>query len=141
MMDINSIETLVGDLAAWCREEMAALPKPWAELGRIDQSIVEERLQRRAYDIAVHALGLVTDLAVGEFDQVPAILESITIKDGAKATLKLVGPKKLRLADHVGGEVRVLISPTAADLFGPVPEPKAEVQLDFMGGATANGKE
>lgn len=122
----GSLKTLVGDLAAWCTQEIDAGPDV-------------DRIRRRAYDIGAQVMTMAVRELVGELEIVPAILESVTVKDGVKATLKPVGANRLHLAEYVGQTVSVLLAPEAGDVLGPVNAAR-EVQLDLMG-SDDNGQE
>jgi hypothetical protein len=143
MTRLASTKTLVGDVKAVILEELADLPKPWQALGRIEQEIISERLNMRAYVLAAEALRLCGDELAGDAMAIPAMLESVSTKDAVKASLKVIGVNRHELAQHVGNEVRVLILPSAEDLLGAVPVPKykeiAEEQIDAFDPLTAKG--
>jgi hypothetical protein len=132
---LDSIQEMVGELKIFALDELKAMPKVWEELGPVGQAMIDDRLIQRAYGLAINAISILAAEIAGGSIKVPAMLESLTIKDGTKATIKLVGPNRLQLADYVGGEVIVLAMPAGEDLFGPRPTPmtSTEQQADAFG--------
>jgi hypothetical protein len=148
MKHVESLKTLVGDIAAAMLEELQALPKVWQELGAIDQTLIADRAGLRAFTLASEAIRLATQELAGDAILVPAVLESVSAKDAVKATVKLIGPRRFDVAAHVGGEVGVLIAADAESLLGKPPAPKfreipPELQADAFplafGSETARG--
>lgn len=123
--EITAPETLVADLAAWVAGELAALPAPWQTLGEDARRETLQRLRVRAFFVAQR----LCDIAAGCVDvsHVVAVLESVTVKQGTKATLTVRGSSHA-LVDSVGSVVRVLVTPDAADIFGHDPAERREEQ-------------
>lgn len=134
-MRFDSIQTLVGDLATWVQDEIKAVAPIMAPL---DRAVFDERVQRRAFDIARRALDIIVLEGVkADVAKIPAILESVTIKADAKAALKVMRGGGL-LADYVGSEVIILLAPSAGDLFGEPAARSAEVQSEIQFGGVVN---
>lgn len=79
-------ETIGHDLLAACLDEFKAMPDVWQKLNQEQQDEVIERVRKRVEENVRQAVGLIA--AQGGI-VVAADLESISIKDGIKATVKI----------------------------------------------------
>lgn len=85
--------------------EVAQLPKPWLQTPEREQQVVIDRL-RASTEKAVR--NLVQSVAASDYPHIAAMVESVTFKDGVKATLKLTKENGTHeLADRTGSQVIV----------------------------------
>ncbi|MGD9885814.1 MAG: hypothetical protein AB7U95_37525 [Reyranella sp.] len=107
---IATIEALIGQrLLKKLHEEITNLPDVWQRVSEAEQARIIERM-RQSVETAVRAA--VSGIASAGFAWAPAALESLTIKDGAKATLILSrGTEAMHeFADRVGSPVVVVFA-------------------------------
>lgn len=109
-------ETMLGDLMSVCLQEIKAAPDVWPKLNEQQQGEVIYRVERAcrcAVDKAVEVI------ASGDHQTVPATVESVTFKDGAKAVLKGVGQGFHDIADHCNQSVLIVIPERQQSLEAP----------------------
>lgn len=149
---IDSVETMAGDLARAILEELNALQRTMAELGRIEVELVRERVEAKAFTLASQALNLArSEMADGSM-MLPGVVERVAVAGEIKATIKMIGANRFVLCRHHGEPVNVLVSPENVDLIGNPPVPRvgqisdaerraAEDQGELeLRGADANGE-
>ena len=114
-------------------DEVQQLPDLWQKLNERRQAEMIDRLRSQVED---QVRQLVLTVCARGFTALPADLESLTFKDGAKAVLKLsrTGESIHELADNVGGRCLIVLA-TAAEftdgMFTVQPDPD---QADLIDG-------
>ncbi len=113
----ESAELVARDLLDALVLEIKLLQRPWDALPQAEQDELIERLRRRTIDNVRKALSLIVS---DERPVLPATVESVTFKDGIKATLKLSKYAGARhdLADKEGKDVIIVIVDPAEYLQG-----------------------
>lgn len=103
-------EALMGQrLLKKLHEEIAQLGQPWVNTPEREQNRIIDRMRNT---VEAEVRGLVSTIAGAGFAWAPSALESLTIKDGAKATLILTrGTEAMHaFADRVGSAVVVVFA-------------------------------
>ncbi|MCO6445690.1 MAG: hypothetical protein J5J04_16580 [Anaerolineae bacterium] len=107
---ITTIEDLIGlRLLKKLHEEISQLGQAWVNTPQIEQQRIIDRMRASVED-AVRAA--VSGIASAGFTWAPAAVESLTIKDGAKAVLTLARSTDAMhdVADHVGSAVVIVFA-------------------------------
>lgn len=132
---VHAATTMLGDLMHCVVDLAHALPKPWQQLGEGEQQVwlnsVEAQLTKAVHDCVriVASRGSTT---------VPATVESMTFKNGAKVILKLVSltdghhQGAHEIADAIGQVVAITLSETA-ELTNGEGKPKADPDQKPLG--------
>ena len=119
-----AVETMGGDLLAALVDEVRMLPDVWPKIPEVEQAEVIERLRKRVtHNVREAVMALAADGRV----TIAADLESVTFRDGFKATLKFEknAAGKHDLIDVVGQPVLVVLA-NPEDYMGGVGEVKAD---------------
>jgi hypothetical protein len=101
-------DTMLGDMIAFVVDELKAAPRVWQELSESQQETVLDRLRTRATSITNDVVRII---ATGDKPNVAATLESVTVKDGIKAVLKISkgAPMRHDLMESTGCQVLIVI--------------------------------
>lgn len=118
-------KTLLGDLMKTVVEQIKALPKAWDAISEADQEAYLDRIQLQCAEAARQAVQII---ASRSFINVPAVVESVTFKDGAKAVLKPLelNQDTFTLAEAAGSVVSIIIPDTEDLLESEEGKPQAE---------------
>lgn len=113
----EAAELVARDLLEALVLEIKLQRKPWDALPQAEQDSVIERLRKRTETNVRKALGVIVS---DERPVLPATVESVTFKDGIKATLKISKYAQARhdLADKEGSNVIVVIVDPAEYMKG-----------------------
>lgn len=126
-------ETIGHDLLAACLDELKAMPDVWQKLNQEQQDDVIERVRKRVEDNVRQAVGLIA--AQGGI-VVVADLESIAIKDGIKATIKVHrgnAPSAKHALFESANKPCMLVVTDAADFMHGTDEVKGEPDQRGLG--------
>lgn len=104
----EAAELVARDLLEALVLEIKLLQRPWDALPQAEQDELIERLRKRTTENVRKALGVIVS---DEQQVLPATVESVTFKDGIKATLKISKYAQARhaLADKEGSNVIIVI--------------------------------
>lgn len=129
-------ETLTGDLRDAALQWIRALPKPWAQLTEDDQTNVIDSITKRAIEAARTAVELI---AAGGRRVIQAEVESVTVKDGLKATMKCLKTEEnlVYLGMSEGSRVQI-VSADLEQFTGEKHEAKAEPSQGTLPGTDGN---
>ncbi|MBL0142640.1 MAG: hypothetical protein IPP91_11205 [Betaproteobacteria bacterium] len=132
-------ETLGRDLLEALIMEIRLMPDVWEKLGQEAQDDVLDRLRNRVRDLTRQAVGLIVS---SERTVLAATVESVTFKDGIKATLKIAKTARGRhdLADQKGADVVVVIADPGEYLQGMDAVRGEDEQLTLQGIDKATGE-
>ncbi|MCR9090866.1 hypothetical protein [Algiphilus sp.] len=131
-------ETLQGDLMKLVIDEMKAMPDIWRRLGEDAQTDVIDRVGARVQDAVSQCVKLMAARGNKAFK---AHVESVTFKDGIKATLSgsAFDEQRHLLADAAGSPVVVVIADPSEFLDGGAhvqPDPQQPSMFDGDGDGT-----
>lgn len=117
-------ETMLGDMMQLVIGEMRALPNVWEKLSQDRQDEVIGRVQKRCADAVRQCVQMI---ATSGRTAIPGALDSVTVKDGIKAVVKLsmTDPNRHELIDACGRGVIVIVA-DAAEFAGGADEIKGE---------------
>lgn len=102
-------ETMLGDLMTLVLDELKAAPDVWQKLGENEQDDVIDRVRRRCEDAVEDCVRII---ATQGFARIRAKVDTITVKDGIKATLTLSqhDPERYELIDAQGSSVFIVVA-------------------------------
>ena len=132
-------ETMGRDLLEALVAEIRLMPDVWQKLGQEAQDDVIERLGNRVRDLTRQAVGLIVST---ERTVLAATVDSVTFKDGIKATLKIAKTARGRhdLADQEGADVVLVIADPGEYFQGMVEIRGEDDQLPLSGVDQATGE-
>lgn len=110
-------ETMHGDLMAVVIDEVKALPDVWQKLSEDEQDQVIDRVKTRTRDAIEDCVRII---ATQGFVRLRAAVESVTVKDGIKAVLKVgqYDPHRHELVDATGSNAVIVLADLDAFLGG-----------------------
>lgn len=102
-------ETMHGDLMSIVLDEIKNIPDVWQKLGEQEQDDLIYRVKQRTRASIETCVRMI---AAEGFDRVRATVESVTVKDGIKAVLKLSqhDPARHELVDSTGTTVYIVLA-------------------------------
>ncbi len=108
---------MFGELRDALLTEIKALGNPWPMMPQQEQDEVIERIDGQVKDVIERAADT---LAAHEFPIIAGQLDTITIKDGIKAVIKVPMHEKQRyeLVDAVGSKIRLVVVDTEQFIGG-----------------------
>lgn len=123
--------TVAGDLLAALIDELRLIERPWQSLPEVDQQDVIERLRAR---VKTNVEEAVRTIAADARPVIAAEVESVTVKDGIKAVLKLSkgDPNRHHLVDAQGDVVLIVVA-GAAQYTGGLDAVQAEPDQRALG--------
>lgn len=134
-------ETLTGDLRDAALEWIRALPKPWAQLTEDEQTDVIESVTKRCVLAATKA---VEEICADGRRVIQAEVESVTVKDGLKATVKALKTEEnlLYLGMAEGSRVQIVqadLEPFSGERKPAKADPSQATLPGVSGGETGEG--
>lgn len=100
-------ETVAADLTKAVLDELALMPKPWQQLPQSHQQDIIDRMSKR---VVANVAMTVRLIAEAGRKTIVAEVESVAVKDGAKAVFKVSGSGIHDIVDAQGKEVLVIVS-------------------------------
>lgn len=126
-------ELLLGEVMAAATRQLRALDKPWLRLSEAKQREVLHDVQADCENAIERAVEII---ATDDRTRFVAHVESVTFKDGVKATLTMPNTQASHeLADTAGGVVFVVIEDPRRFTIGGANLPQAEPDQKPLGGA------
>jgi len=116
--------TMLADMTKCLIAELKVMPKSWQSMSSEEQDDVIDRMQKQLKVAAQQAINIIASRNMAE---VTGMVEVLTFKDGAKATIKFnsINEGVHSLADAVGHYVKIII-PETEDLINEAGMPKGE---------------
>jgi hypothetical protein len=129
-------ETMLGDLTKFVLEEIRAIPDVWQKLPEMKMQIVIDRVEKRCRKMIDEMVRLVS---TGDAPSIVATLESVTMKDELKATLKMSrgAERRHELVDAQGSQVLVVMPRAFDGGAGTVKPDPLQIQLTLGDDAAA----
>jgi hypothetical protein len=126
-------ELLLGEVMAAAMRQLRALDKPWLRLPEAKQREVLHDVQADVENAIERAVEII---ATDDRTRFVAHVESVTFKDGVKATITMPNTAASHeLADTAGGVVFVVIEDPSRYTVGGQNVPQAEPDQKPLGGA------
>lgn len=128
---ITAASTMLGDLMNCVINLAKALPKPWEQLSEIQQDTWLQSVDWQCQEAVKECVSIISSR--GSL-VVPAIVDSVTFKDGVKVVLKVLSNSEgaHAIADAEGEVVNITIADTS-ELVSDKGKPKADPTQPGLG--------